>query len=266
MPELAEVEYYRKCWNPGLRRKVQAVHCHGDKRIFREVHASTLTAGLVGRIMRGSETHGKQMLFRFSGGACLGVHLGMSGKLFHANGGHDPGKHDHLVISFACVSLVFQDYRQFGLLRFHNGPGLPKWWAALPPGVLEEGFDLTRLNNALQRRSRSPLKAALLDQAFFPGIGNWMGDEILWRAGLHPSILAGNLGDTQILQLFNRIKEVSADALRVIGTNWEDPPQSWLFPHRWKDGGTCPRTGTPLVRERIGGRTTCYSLAAQPMP
>ena len=266
MPELAEVEYYRKCWNPGLGRRVRGIHCHADKRIFREVSTCALADGLIGRTLQWSKAHGKEMLFRFSGGFCLGVHLGMSGKLYSAKADHEPGKHDHLAICCANVSLVFQDYRQFGLLQFHAGPALPKWWTSRPTEVLAPGFDLTRLSDILQRRFRSPLKAVLMDQAYFPGIGNWMGDEILWRAGLHPSILAGNLGDAQMLQLFNRIKEVAADALRVIGTNWKDPPQTWLFPHRWKDGGTCPRTGSPLVRERIGGRTTCYSLAAQPRP
>ena len=42
-----------------------------------------------------------------------------------------------------------------------------------------------------------------------------------------------------------------------------DPPKTWLFRHRWKDGGLCPHTGVPLLREEIGGRTTCWSPARQ---
>ena len=40
-------------------------------------------------------------------------------------------------------------------------------------------------------------------------------------------------------------------------------PQSWLFWHRWADGGRCPRSKQPLVREEVGGRTTCWSAARQ---
>jgi formamidopyrimidine-DNA glycosylase len=40
-------------------------------------------------------------------------------------------------------------------------------------------------------------------------------------------------------------------------------PKSWLFWHRWEDGGKCPRTKSPLVREEVGGRTTCWSPARQ---
>ena len=39
----------------------------------------------------------------------------------------------------------------------------------------------------LQRRARAPIKAVLLMQERFPGIGNWMADEILWRAAIHPA-------------------------------------------------------------------------------
>jgi len=35
MPELAEVEYYRRQWDPGLRQKVLRVQLHAGKRIFR---------------------------------------------------------------------------------------------------------------------------------------------------------------------------------------------------------------------------------------
>ena len=34
MPELAEVEYYRKQWNPGLGRPVRAVLVHERAKIF----------------------------------------------------------------------------------------------------------------------------------------------------------------------------------------------------------------------------------------
>jgi formamidopyrimidine-DNA glycosylase len=51
--------------------------------------------------------------------------------------------------------------------------------------------------------------------------------------------------------------------MRVIGTDWGRPPDDWLFNHRWMDGGSCPHTGKPLRREKIAGRTTCWSPAWQ---
>ena len=53
------------------------------------------------------------------------------------------------------------------------------------------------------------------------------------------------------------------DSLRVIGEDWSDPPDSWLFNHRWEKGGRCPRTRGPLSHATIGGRTTCWSPRRQ---
>ena len=40
-------------------------------------------------------------------------------------------------------------------------------------------------------------------------------------------------------------------------------PKTWLFLHRWEDGGRCPKTKKLLHREEVGGRTTCWSPARQ---
>ena len=42
MPELAEVEYFRKRWDPGLRQRVLAVEPHEAKRVFREKSSAGL--------------------------------------------------------------------------------------------------------------------------------------------------------------------------------------------------------------------------------
>lgn len=263
MPELAEVEYYRKQWSPGLRKRVARVRLHETKRLFRGCDTTALAETLVGSTLIASETHGKQMLFRFSGGGWLGVHLGMTGRLFTEPTPYAPDKHDHLVIEQAKQVLVFRDPRMFGRVLFHHGKTAPAWWSELPPGLLSDSFTPALMRDFLKRRARSPLKAVLLMQERFPGIGNWMADEILWRAALHPATPAGSLSPGQERKLYTAIRQVCADAMEVIGTDWSTPPDSWLFNHRWENGGKCPRTRQPLVRETIGGRTTCYSPARQ---
>ena len=100
-------------------------------------------------------------------------------------------------------------------------------------------------------------------QERFPGIGNWMADEVLWRAGFHPKAKAGAFGPLAVRRLRATLREVCRDALRVIGKDWSDPPDSWLFNHRWDKGGRCPRTRGPLSHVTIGGRTTCWSPRRQ---
>ena len=96
MPELAEVEYFRRQWDSGFGRRVIRVATHSGKRVFRGTDVAALETALTGTRLLGSEGHGKQMLFRFSRGASLGIHLGMSGQLGVEAAGISPGKHDHL--------------------------------------------------------------------------------------------------------------------------------------------------------------------------
>lgn len=263
MPELAEVEYYRKRWSPGVGQAVERVLVHPRARIYRDSPAKALQEHLKGSVLQGSEAHGKQMCFRFSGGRWLGVHLGMSGHLQVAAPEIVPARHEHLVLVMESVALVLEDPRMFGKVLFHKGPGLPAWWEDLPPQPQDAAFDRPHLRHILQRHGRKPLKALLLDQQAFPGIGNWMADEILWRARIHPAARPTSLSAWNVGRLFEMIKAVTRDALEVIGTDWGDPPDDWLFNHRWRKGGKCPVSGKPLVHETIGGRTTCYSPAIQ---
>ena len=69
--------------------------------------------------------------------------------------------------------------------------------------------------------------------------------------------------DLAVRKLHATLREVCADALEVIGKDWSDPPEAWLFNHRWQDGGRCPRSRRPLVRAEVGGRTTCWSPVRQ---
>jgi formamidopyrimidine-DNA glycosylase len=263
MPELAEVAYYAKIWSPAVGAKVLDVHVNADARVFRDEAAAAFSHGLKGRKFAGHFTHGKNMLFQFSPGFWLGGHLGMTGELRCGPADTVPEKHDHLVLFFKDHALTFRDPRKFGRLRLHEGKAPPPWWSELPPGILTEAFTIPWLTNFLQRHRKAPLKALLLDQTGFPGIGNWMADEILWRMKLPPATPAGNLERQQIQRLHTALRSLCRQALKTIGETWADPPDSWLFNHRWKNGGRCPRCRTALVREDLRGRTTCWCPECQ---
>ncbi len=275
MPELAEVEFFRRRWNPGLGQRITAVAVHPRAPVFRDAPASAIVSALRGQTLISSAAAAKQMLFRFSSDAWLGVHLGMSGELTVRPADHRPGKHDHLVLRTAAHALVFTDPRMFGRIDLHCGAEPPPWWTRLAPPLLSPEFTATSVVEFLRRRARAPLKAVLLLQERFPGVGNRMADEILWRAALHPRRLAGSLTPAEVRTLWRECRRVARLALDTIAgrTEADTPPDlnvhipdTWLFNHRWRDGGRCPRTGCLLKREEIGGRTTCWSPARQKLP
>lgn len=318
MPELAEVEFYRKRCLPALHQTVLRVHLNPDARVFRQIpHPQILSAALPGQQLLAAEAHGKQLRFRFSNHLHLGIHLGMTGQLrlhpepvptqnpepvptksdfqetcpqdFQETCPHTepvpyiPDRHDHLVLflhpqpprksgfssnatstSTIPTALILNDPRMFGCLRWFQGPGDPPWWSDLPPQPHEPAFSRPYFLQCLQHHPRAPLKAFLLNQDRCPGIGNWMADEICFRVRLHPAERLQNLSLALRQELWRSTRKVARDALRVIGTDWSTPPPSWLFNHRWRKGGTCPRDGSPLIRDSVAGRTTAFCPLCQP--
>lgn len=272
MPELAEVEFYRKRWHEAaVRQKITAVLTHDGKKLFRSAPARQIKQALTGSTLLRSEAAAKQMLFHFSGNSWLGIHLGMSGELFVQPSGYTPGKHDHLVLVTPRHALVFRDPRMFGKVEFTQSNTPPAWWTRIAPSILSPAFTNAVVAAFLKRRAKAPIKAVLLMQERFPGIGNWMADEILWRAAIHPAQPAGSLNAAEVKILWRECRQVCRLALRnIAGHGGKLPPDlnvnipdSWLFNHRWENGGRCPKTGVLLVREEIGGRTTCWSPARQ---
>lgn len=263
MPELAEVEYFRKRWDPGLGETIIGVQLHAEKRIFRGTDVRALRRRLVRQKLLGSDARGKQMLFHFSGDNWLGIHLGMSGQLRVEPANFRAEKHDHLVLTQEKRALVFRDARQFGRVRFHHGPNEPDWWQASAPEISSRAWTRASLTNFLQRHGRAPIKAVLLSQQGFPGIGNWMADEILWRAQIPPRRLAGKLTALKMDALWRETRFVVRESLKSIGAHNSDPPKSWLIHQRWSRDGKCPRHQTLLRREKIGGRTTAWCPKCQ---
>ncbi len=263
MPELAEVEWNRRQWNPGLHDQVTAVALHAEKRLFRGTVTSLLRRRLTGQKLVSSEARGKRMLFRFTGDGWLGLHLGMTGSLRVEKAEFDAGKHDHLVLRQAGRSLVFRDARQFGRIQFHNGAKAPDWWREEVPEIVSKSFDAKLVESFLKRHGKAPIKAVLLLQNGFSGIGNWMADEILWRAGILPRRPAGKLSKAERAAIFSETKFVAHESLSRIGRKGGDVPKTWLMHERWNQKGRCPKHGIPLRRATIGGRTTAWCAKCQ---
>ena len=261
MPELAEVAFYAKAWHPAQGQTILRVHTGPKPRFFRHTPAAAFAPALTGRSFLDTRTHGKKLLFAFQNNLWLTGHLGMTGELLLAPPDHLPTAHDHLVLYTAHHALIFRDSRMFGAVLLDESPGPPPAWQALPPEILSPQFTAAHAAAALQRHPRSPLKAFLLDQTYFPGIGNWMADEVLFQLRLHPATLAASVNPSALRQALRTICQKS---LQTIAINWSDPPKNWLMTHRWKAGGLCPRCYTPLLRDTLRGRTACWCPTCQP--
>lgn len=271
MPELAEVELARRQWAVCHGEQILEVACHRDTRIYRETPASQLKV-LKGQTLQSSRCHGKRLLFTFKPDLHLEIHLGMTGKLYRVGRPHEPHKHDHFLMSSHRSTLAFSDYRQFGKVTLHQ---VHQPWDDLPIEILAPAFTTAYLREKVTRHGRKPLKAFLLDQGICPGVGNWMADEICWKLKHHPATPTSSI---PVSPLRKALLAVCRGAIRhVADKNAEPliqgftpgtyvkqvPPRSWLFQHRWKAGGFCPRCQTELSRDTIASRTTAWCPVCQ---
>jgi len=263
MPELAEVEWHRKQWNPGIGARVQVVFLHARKRVFRGTNTRDLARRITGQKLLDSQARGKRMLFRFTNSNWLGIHLGMTGSLRIEGPEYAPAKHDHLVLGQSSRSLVFRDARQFGRVQFHHGSSPPSWWRADVPEIVERDFNRPFFERFLSRHGKAPIKAVLLMQDGFSGIGNWMADEILWRSHILPAKRVAKLTSAERHSLFLETKFVARHSLSTLGHDDSDLPKSWLIHERWSKEGVCPKHCIPLRRATIGGRTTAWCPICQ---
>lgn len=115
------------------------------------------------------------------------------------------------------------------------------------------------------RKKHVPLKAFILDQAMISGIGNWVADESLYQARLHPEQYCDDFSDEEIKRLHDSITNVCQTACDLLADS-DQFPDDWLFNHRWGKGKKTPSAlpnGEKLAFITVGGRTSCYAPSLQ---
>ncbi|HEX9530748.1 MAG TPA: DNA-formamidopyrimidine glycosylase family protein [Acidimicrobiales bacterium] len=255
MPELPEVEAYRRIGSRALGRPIVGVHAPDAWFLKGGLSAAGLSEAMVGRALVAVRRVGKVLLFDTSGpGPVLGLRFGMTGRL--------------LVDGAAGVDRLLHSSRREEerwdrcRLRFDDGGDLrirdPRRLGGVSLDPREDllGPDAAAITPAQLRAalagSRVALKARLLDQRRVAGVGNLMADETLWRSALSPLRPAGGLTTAEHRRLHRHLRSTVADLIERGGSHLGD-----LIPHR-VPGGRCPRDGAELRSDTVGGRATWW--------
>lgn len=169
------------------------------------------------------------------------------------------------------VEVAFTDARRFGRIRLVDCPGedirkhSPLVENGPDPVVDKDIFTEDFLRQKMKSR-HVPIKALLLDQSTVSGIGNWVGDEIMFQAKLHPEQYCDDFGDADIATLYKAIRYVCETAVEKLGDS-DQFPEDWLFKHRWgkgkKDSPTTLPNGDKITHITVGGRTSCVVTSVQ---
>ena len=278
MPELPEVETVAR----GLRAHLPGRRILGvrlGKTDFIDDPAS-LEARVPGTRILAVHRHGKFLEIELApapseesgAGLSLLVHLGMTGQLTTRNAAEPVAPHTHAFFALDDGrELRFTDSRRFGRML-----------VAAPQrrdeilGVL--GFDALaaseqEFRSRLEHR-RARIKALLLDQRVFRGMGNIYTDESLWRAHLHPARIAAALRPEEIGRLHRAVQAVLTAAIRLGGSSISDyvnadgEPGEFQIRHRvyQREGKNCSRCRAIIRRVIVAGRSSYFCPRCQPPP
>ncbi len=264
MPELPEVETARRFAEAHLAgRVIRSVAVADDRIVFSGVAPRTFAHRLGGRRPVAFRRRGKHLWIELDTPPHPAFHLGMTGH-FHLY--EDPADRPRF---WKCewrlddgARFAFVNVRRLGRIRLLADPEHEPPIAGLGPDPLLDpwpGFDFA---TALRAR-KAPVKAALLDQSFVAGIGNWIADEVLYQAGLDPRRRGTDLRVDECLRLHRALRRVIRHALAVEADDTRFP-RTWLFHHRWgKNHGVRTARGDAIRFDTIGGRTTAWVPARQ---
>lgn len=280
MPELPEVETVRRGLQELIVGRTVADVQHDTPKSFPNTTAD-VAQFLIGATITAIHRRAKVLLIDLSTEYTLVIHLKMTGQLVfraadvafgagHPNDsliGELPDRSTRATIRFSDNShLYFNDQRKFGWVRLLPTIEVPNidFMKKVGPEPLEADFTAEQFTERFDRRKKSPIKAALLDQTVIAGVGNIYADESLWGAKLHPQTLVGNITKKQFKKLYSELRDVMNLSIEKGGStdrnyvNAEGKRGSYIDFARVfrREGQPCPRCGTTIIKFRAAGRGT----------
>jgi len=279
MPELPEVETVVR----GLRRHLpgrRIVELRLGKTDFMDDPAA-IGERVPGSLIRAVRRHGKFLVLDLEAGAADGsgaraellvIHLGMTGQLTVVAADTEVKPHTHVFFMLDDRrELRFCDPRRFGRMLVATPADGQKILGPLGADPLEVSeADFRRLITS--RRAR--IKALLLDQTVFRGMGNIYTDESLWRAKIHPARLGANLKPPEIRKLHRAMRAILEQAIKLGGSSISDyvgadgEPGEFQIRHRAYDreGKKCFRCRARIRRMIVAGRSSYFCPKCQRAP
>ncbi|KAK6515525.1 hypothetical protein TWF506_007857 [Arthrobotrys conoides] len=288
MPEIAEITRVVHYINRYLSGKViRNVVANEDTIVFKDTTSSAFTKAMLGKRIVEAKQQGKYFWIEMDSPPHPVMHFGMTGWItfskapeahYRADMAEEDDNKEEIEWPPRFMKFVFEmedegnniaftDARRLGRVRLIDVPA-EQIRKVTPlkengPDPVVDGLDEAWFRGVLNKRQK-PVKALLLDQGFISGVGNWVGDEILYHARIHPEQYSNTLSDAQQKQLYESAVYVCKTACELLGDSSKFP-EDWLFKYRWgkgKKGNTLPN-GEKIDFVKVGGRTSAYVKTRQ---
>lgn len=269
MPELPEVEVTRRGFAAGIRGG-RILHARVDPGLRWPLGLAA--DRLVGTTVGGVDRRGKYLILELDRGLLL-IHLGMSGSLSFRPVQPPPGVHDHMDLVTDRGQLRLHDPRRFGAVVWAPGlesPRAQKLLSELGVEPLGDAFDVRSFHAALKSH-HAAIKPVLLSGRVVVGLGNIYASEVLFRAGIRPTVRADRLSLARVERLHAAIRTVLSHAIERGGSTLRDFCGSTGEAGHFlldaavygRAGLPCPVCGTPIKHIRQGQRSSYFCPSCQ---
>ena len=234
MPELPEVEVVKRSLNNKAQNSIIKSIKINDGRLRYKIDKNQIK-NIIGLRLQKILRRSKFLLFFFSKGIVMLIHLGMTGKLFFINkkntkyktsfyydlNEYKDKKHDRIIFGLSRdQKLIYNDVRKFGFIKFLNKINLNKnlHLKNLGPEPLNKKFSFAYFKRYIRGRNRTT-KDILMDQKFVSGLGNIYVNEILFFSGIRPEKKIKNLLDNDIKKIIKFTKMILLKAIALGGSS-----------------------------------------------
>lgn len=217
----------------------------------------------------------KYIVIELDNGYSILWHMGMSGKVKISQ--YAPkiqDKHDHIIIKTSAGYVVYNDPRRFGLFTISETKNIGSNSFIKNIGIdpFDNKLTSTYLYDKLQKKAKTPIKIALLDQTIISGIGNIYASEILYESHILPMRICRDISVDDCVLLINNTRKVLLKAIEAGGSTLKDykkPDGSLGYFQNMhcvynKTGQKCPncicdiKISGGIQKSIIGGRSTFY--------
>lgn len=252
MPELPDLNVFAKNLDKRLAgKKIEKIEVHNKSKLKTPV--AQLKKEIEGSRLKEVYREGKELHFKFSNGAILGMHLMLHGNLYLLEENNDK-KNTIVEMHFDNGAiLVLTDFQ--GAANIALNPLVKN-----SPDALSEKVDYTFLKQKLSKK-KTTIKAFLLDQNNIRGIGNAYADEILYEAGIHPQSKCNQIPEEKIKALAKAIQSVLKEAekqiLKINPDIITGEERSFLKVHNSKKKES--PTGEKIHNKMVNSRITYYT-------
>jgi len=272
---------------PEIKRSADAiakviVHQPITQIFFAFEHLKRFEVRLAAATVTAVEPRGKALLTRFDNGLNIYSHNQLYGLWMVRKAQSYPQTNRQLRLAIHTAKKSALLYSASDIAVLHNDDlGIHPFLSRLGPDVLAPETTIEEVAQRLLDKAfyRRRLTTLLLDQQFLSGVGNYLRSEILFAAGVHPSLRPVDCTPAQIealammaIALPRQSYEtggITNDLERVAALKAEGVRRSrYRFCVFNRAKSPCFQCGTPIIKDHVGGRRfyycpTCQSLSAQ---